>query len=208
MNGEIITIYCCNYSHFLFTAGYAACETFLKNYGYKVEFSQNLDPAIDLTIHGRNVKIIMSAEKMKHCDVCIVGWLTDWTDYIAEVKHQASRCKQQYPEAPIIVVGDAKLKNHPPRLKDLELAGKKVFNRKMGDEFVWDIGAVKYVKYSSKTGSGYKILIDEIVFAYCSKLKDEEDRERMKKGADEVHRERTKRNVFMLEKLLDVLHYF
>ena len=78
----------------------------------------------------------------------------------------------------------------------------------MGDQLARDIGAVKYVEYSLKSGREYKILIDEIVFAHFSKLKDQEHRERIKEEANEVRRERTKQNVFMFEKFLDVLYYF
>ena len=92
-------------------------------------------------------------------------------------------------------------------LKDLELAGQKPFNKEMGDELVRDIGAAKYVEYSSKSGRGLKIIIDKIVFAYFSKLKHKEDRERSKKEADKVRRQRTKRKLFMFENCLDVLHY-
>ena len=59
----------------------------------------------------------------------------------------------------------------------------------------------------SKAGRSLKIVIDEIVSAYFSKLQDEEDRERMKKEMDEIRRERTKRYLFMFEKCLEVLHY-
>ena len=208
MNVEIITIYCRDSSFFvLLLEDHDVCETLLKNSGYKVWFCDNFDAVIDLTIDGKNVRIILSRERMKHCDACIVGWEIINADFIAVVKRKASRCKQQYPEAPIILVGDAELKNYPPRLENLELAGRKVFNRKMGDKLVRDIGAVKYVEYSSESGRGLKIVIDEIVLAYFSKLKDEEDRKRMKKEAHKVRRERTKRNLFIFEKCLDVLHY-
>ena len=83
---------------------------------------------------------------MNHCDVCIVGWWIDFATFIAGVKQQASRCKQQYPETPI-VVGYVSLKNSPRRLKDVELARRKVFNTKMDDQLVRDIGAVKYVEF-------------------------------------------------------------
>ena len=129
-------------------------------------------------------------------------------DYSSQVKLKASRCKQQYPDSPIIVVGNASSKTSPRRLKYLELAGQKLFNRKMSDELVRDVGAVKYVEYLRKSGRGLKNVIDEIVFAYFSKLKDEEDRERMKKEADEIRRQGTKRNLYMFEKFLDVVRYF
>ena len=209
MNTKIIAIYCRDYSYFSVFADHDARKNLLKNYGYEVKFSQNLDHAvIDFTIDGENVRIITSGGRMKHYDVCIVGWLIDSADYSTMVKQQSSWCKQHHPEAPIIVVGDAALKNYPLELKDLELAGQNVFNRKMGDKLVRDVGATKYVEYSSKSGRGYKVVIDEIVFAYFSNLKDEEDRERTKKKkSDEIRQEKTKRDLFLFEKCLDLLHY-
>ena len=73
---------------------------------------------------------------MKHCDICIVGWWSHWTKFTAMVKQQAFSCKQRYSKASIIVVVDATCKNVAPTLKNFGLAGRRVFNRKMGDEFV------------------------------------------------------------------------
>ena len=208
MKREIITINCRDYSFFhLFLDDYDARETLLQNYEYKVEFCENLDAVIDLTIDGRNVRTLLLREPIKRCDVCIVGRWIGYADIIAEVKQQASRCKQQHPKASFIVVGDASFKNSPPVLKHFELAGQKIFNRKMGDELARDIGAVKYVEYSIESGRSLKIVIDEIVSAYFSKLQDEEDRERMKKEMDEIRRKKTKRYLFTFEKCLEVLHY-
>ena len=223
MNAEIITIYCLDCSSFSLNFCAFVDRENLKNYAYKVEFCQNLFPVIDLTIDGRNVRLIVSPEQTKQCDVCIVGsWFScaqfsyvedslrqnvDPANYCANVKNQASWSKQKYPESPTIVVWNASLKSDPRNLKDLELAGQKVLNKKMGDELARDIGAVKYVEFSSKSGRGVKTIIDEIVLAHFSKLKDEEDRGRMKKEADKVQRERTKRNLFIFEKFLHVLHY-
>ena len=208
MNTEIITIYCRDYSFlFLFLADLDAREI-LKHSGYKVEFWKKIESVIDLTIDGKNVRLIISGGWMNHCDVCIVGWFVSVAGHnIDEIKRQVSKCKQYHAEAPIIVVEDATMKNSSQHLKLIERAGQKAMNRKIGDELVRDIGAVKYVEYSRKSGRGLKIIIDEIVFAYFSKQKVEEDRERIKKEVDQIRRERTKRNVFMIEKFLDVLHY-
>ena len=207
MYTEVVIIRCCNYSVF-FLHHLIAFGEILKSFGCEVERRRYGGITIDLTIDARSVRIIVSQGPMNHCDVCIVGWWIDFANFIAGVKQQVSKCKQQYPEAPIIVVGDASLKNSPPRLKDVELAGRKVFNRKMGGELVRDIdGAVKYVEYSWKSSRGLKTVIDEIVFAYFSKLKDNEDLEKERKEADGVRQERTKQNLFMFEKFLNVLHY-
>ena len=39
-----------------------------------------------------------------------------------------------------------------------------MFNKKMGDELVVDIVAVKCVQYFRKNGHGYKLLVHEIEF--------------------------------------------
>ena len=77
-----------------------------------------------------------------------------------------------------------------------------MFFSRIGDKLVRNVGAVKCVSYFRKSGRSYKILIDDIAFAYFSKLKDEEDQEKLKKEAPEVRRERTKRSLLMLEKFL------
>ena len=62
---------------------------------------------------------------MKHCDVSTVGsWIFKF-NFIAEGKRQASWCKQQYPEAPIIVVGNASSKSSLPMLKMLNFQDEK-----------------------------------------------------------------------------------
>ena len=118
---------------------------------------------VDLRIDGRNEKILTSRGKMKHCDVCTVGsWIFEF-NFIAEGKRQASWCKQQYPEAPIILVGNASSKGSLPMFKNVELSGRKGFNVKTGHKLVRDIDAVTYIKISTISGRGYKTLIDKIV---------------------------------------------
>ena len=95
MNTEIITIYCRDYHFFFFLADDVIREN-LTDYGYKVERGQNFEVVFDFTIVGRNVRIIVSGGRMKHCDVCIVGWRIDSTDYSAttsvQVQATISRC--------------------------------------------------------------------------------------------------------------------
>ena len=208
MNTEVVTITCRDYSGSVGILTHGYCEILLKNYGYKVELQKHDEHTIDLTIDDKIVRIIMSRGEMKDCDVCIVGWWIHLANFIAMVKHQASWCKQHHPEAPIIMVGDAKWKNVPSKLKDVEVEGQKLFNKKNGDELVMDIDiGVKYIECSWESGRGLKILIDEIVFAYFSKVKEDQEQERERKEADEIRREKTKQNLFLFKKILDVLHY-
>ena len=204
---EMIAIHCHDYSKSFRDLAYLYGETLCKNNGYKFERCK-YELTIDLTINGKNVRIMTSRRPMKHCDVCVVGSWISSADFSAKVKQQASWCKEQYPEAPIIVVGDAWLRYDSAQLKSAALAGRKTFNKTMGNRLAQDLSAVKYIECSYKSGRGLKILIDEIVFAYFSKLSDEEEQqEREKKEADEIRREKTKQSLFMLEKFLDVLHY-
>ena len=83
-----------------------------------------------------------------------------------------------------------------------------MFTTKMGNQLARDIGAVKYIECSAESGRCLKIVLDEIAFTYFAKLKDvEEQQERMKHDANEIRKERKKRNLFIFEKFLDVLHY-
>ena len=221
MQTEVVRIKCCDFSndrgfhltHYLFTH--------LRNSGYIVKLTydeeelQGLTFSIDLTIDCKNVRITLwhysPFKIINYFDVGVVGWWNESDDvYVTKVKQIGSWCKQYYPGIPIIVHGNNTMwRKYPRHLKEAELAGQKLFNKKMADELVRDIGAVKYIECSPYCGRGFKILVDEIVFAYFSKLRDEEEQqERMKKAADDARRERTKRNLFVVKKFLDVLHYF
>ena len=83
------------------------------------------------------------------------------------------------------------------------------FSERRGEELERDTdGAVKHSERLSKSGYGYNILIDEIVFDYFSKLKDEEKQPEREKKSDIFQRERAKRNLLMFEKFLKVSQCF
>ena len=123
---RVITINCFDYC-FCFQLPLFSDENFFKTFEYKVGRRNYNKHTIDLTIDGRNVRIILSRGELKRCDVCVVGTFNDFADhYIAEVKHQASSCKQQHPEAAVIVARRVMFKNFPPMLKHVELAKQNV----------------------------------------------------------------------------------
>ena len=75
---------------------------------------------------------------------------------------------------PVIIAGcHADLKYNLDELREAELDGKKIFNRKMGNKLANDTGAVKYIEYSTKNGKGLKNLVDEIAYAGLGELQDE-----------------------------------
>ena len=75
---------------------------------------------------------------------------------------------------PVIIAGcHADLKYNLDELRETELDGRKIFNRKMGNKLANDTGAVKYIEYSTKNGKGLKNLVDEIAYAGLGELQDE-----------------------------------
>ena len=72
-------------------------------------------------------------------------------NFMAKVEEQASTCKQQYPEALIIVVDRVVLRDDLYALKDAELASRNTFNEKMDDQLAQDIqDVVNYIECSFK----------------------------------------------------------
>jgi len=63
----------------------------------------------------------------------------------------------------------------------IAIIGMSDGNKAKGDKLVREIGAVKYIEYSSISGRGYKILFDEMYFAYLGKLKDDEKSRKRKR---------------------------
>ena len=94
------------------------------------------------------------------------------------VRLVATNFKNDHPKAAVILACiDAENKFNPRVKRQYELAGMKMLNRNIGNELANEIGAVKYIEYSRKTGRGAKILVDEIIYAGLSKLKDEREHE-------------------------------
>ena len=174
MNPQSVTVEChCDDLSSLFNL--IDGEQFQK-LGYEVTWLDDWDQAVEFPLDGRKVKINLRDKWEGNFDVCVVEWLIDEAEFIDEMKDDARRCKQQCPNASIIVVGDAQWKNDPETMGKAELKGRKFINRKMGDKLAREVGANKYVEYSWQNGRGIKILFDEIAYAYFAKLKDEEER--------------------------------
>ena len=75
---------------------------------------------------------------------------------VEKVKEKAFQWKQQFFKATIIAVGRVVLKDDLCALKDVEFAGRKMFNEKMGDQLIKDIdGDVKYIECSFKSRCGF-----------------------------------------------------
>ena len=64
----------------------------------------------------------MTTKPIKYSGICSFGSWINLADFFAEVKHQVSCCNHDVSEAPIIVVGDAELRNNPVKLKNAELS--------------------------------------------------------------------------------------
>ena len=153
---------------------------------HPVGFDFSTITEIAFSLGGQNLRLhIDDGWKHGKADVCLVsGWSLNFPNLIDVVNRQVSYCKEKFPAAPIIMFGStAHWKYNMAVQKLVAHTQYKPINRKRGDKLARDVGAVKYVECSHETGRGYKILFDEIAFAYFSKLKDEEEKHK----EDRIH---------------------
>ena len=177
MDAEVTVINCWDNKFIAFRSIYSLSdiEKQLQKYGYK--FSKLEDGfAVDLTIYETYVRINVLSIIRYDYDVGVIGWWVHSDKFIAAVKRRANFCKRRYPTAPILMVGNTELKTNPESLKDAELAGWKLINRKHGDKLAQEIGALKYIELSWRTGCGCKTLFEEIAIAGLGKLKADKGR--------------------------------
>jgi len=185
MDGESVTIYCWDFNSFSFDLlAFMRYDVLarLQNQGYKISYVQNsTDYIIDFKINQTNVKIITTYGDENNYDVCLIKRFDQSGLHNDHVKREASICKVPYPTVPLIVIGDADGRNKPEHVKEAELSGWKMFNQTMGDKLAREVGAIKYIEYSWKSGRGFRIILDEIYFAYLGKLKEDEERRKKQK---------------------------
>ena len=175
MNADVVTIEC--HYHGWLPLFFLSDHAQYKKLGYEVSSLGDFHQKVSFTLDERKVKInVWRPAGNRDVDVCVVCWLVDRDDFINEVKREAHQYKHKWRTTPIIVVGDAWWKNDPKSIKKAELEGRKFINRKMGNKLAREIGATKYVEFSRKSERGIKIVLDEIVYAYFAKLKDEQER--------------------------------
>ena len=143
---------------------------------------------VKLFIANQIVRLIVTNDfKKQDIDVCLVCYSISQSTFIGfeassnstfiDMAHQAVKyCQMWFPAVPIIIsCDDVEVKHEPDELKRAALAGRKIFNRQMGDELANKVGAVKYVPWSRQSGKGTKFLFDEIAFAGLGKLKDKNE---------------------------------
>ena len=175
MNSQLVNVIEC-YLNIHFTSHFFPYDRdYLGRDGYKVE-RLNYGWAVQLTVNARKVKINLRHKRNHNVDVILIGGFVHDANFIGRVKQNAYRCKQQWPNAPMILIGNGWGKTDSEVIKKSELEGRKIINQKIGYELAREVGATKYIQYSWESGRGFKILYDEIAFAYFSKLKDEEER--------------------------------
>ena len=154
-----------------------------------------------LTVDGIKATINTWKRRKNYFDVCVVGWEFYFdNEYINSLKNFALVWKQVQPNAPIILVGDS-TSMCAKHAKDLELAGRKAINRKMGEKIASDIGAVKYIEMNRISGRGCKLLFEEIFYAYFVRLQDLNDEElNTQKQMIEKEQELKRRKLTQFEK--------
>jgi len=125
------------------------------------------------------IKMLNKLQKHNQADVCLIAFPITNHHYIELVKSWASDFKKLFSKSPIILAGFATEANFEPALfRRAIIAGNEEITRKVGDEVARDIGAIKYIKCSNKSGKGAKILVDEIALAHLGQLKYKESKNR------------------------------
>ena len=91
-------------------------------------------------------------------------------------KYMVSVCKKIHQAVPIILAGDPEW-DYVLRdgLTKLKLRQWTPLNRLRRNELANEVGAIKFIRYSVKSGRGFKNLIDEIVCCGLEKLKKENE---------------------------------
>ena len=138
---------------------------------------------VEFKIGGENIRINLTNDFKENIHVGVIDC------FMYRLKVFSDECREcaglfflRHPTVPIIIVCfDAERKYSPGEMKEAELEGDEMMDRKIGDKLARDLGAVKYIEYSFETGRGAKILMDKITFAGIGKMKDDEKRRNKRK---------------------------
>ena len=134
---------------------------------------------LEVTIDGKTILLKFTTKWRPDVDICLVGhWNSSSNEFCSEVKSAVSKFKQQPRSTPIIIACNVDDKNNPEAIRDAELAGVKLMNRKIGNRLAREVGAVKYIEFSGESGRGVKILADEIAqITFKTFLEDEPEKD-------------------------------
>ena len=155
--------------------------------GSEASFSHH--NVLQVTIDGKTITLKFTAKWRPDVDVCLVGhWNSSSNEFCNEVKSAVSKFKQRTKSTPIVIACNVDDKNNPEAIRDAELAGVKLMNRKIGNRLAREVGAVKYIEFSGKSGRGVKILADEIAQIAFENLQENEPEENFNSivGANET----------------------
>ena len=133
---------------------------------------------------GKNIRINFMDDFEENIHVGVIDCsMYRSKEFSDECREQARSFFSRHPTVPIIIAcSETERKYRPGEMKKAELRGDELMNREIGDKLARELGAIKYIEYSLKTGRGVKILIDEIAFAGLGKMKDDEKRRNKRKG--------------------------
>ena len=171
MDSDVVEINCrCLYVMFdslrLHLPNFDKCKCTERGDGLIVEFK----------IGGDNIRINLTDDFKENIDVGVIGSLMNRLSWFSDLCESAQTLfREDHPTAPM-------RKYRPGKMKEAELNGDKMMNREIGDKLARELGAVKYIEYSYKTGRRVKILLDEIAFAGIGKMKDDEKRSNKRKS--------------------------
>jgi len=132
---------------------------------------------VDFKIAGVAMRLNKSCKLEKDAEVCVVYHSVHDHDFIEIVKKKVFNCKRRWPSASIIIISNIEDKYNPHYIKEAELAGYKMINRKMGDKLARELGAVKYLEMPNEYFGARDITwFDEVTFASLGKINDEKEK--------------------------------
>ena len=113
-------------------------------------------------------KLLIQIGEPGDLDKLSVSSIENWCKYVASV------CKDIHPNVPIILAGDPEWdSDNSNDLEKPKLRQWTGLSEKRRNELANEVGAIKFIRYSVKSGRGFKNLIDEIVCFGLEKLKKE-----------------------------------
>ena len=133
---------------------------------------------LEITIDGKPITLNLTTKWRLDVDVCLLGhWNSTSNEFCSEVKLAVSKFKQQTRSTPIFIACNVDDKNNPDAIREAELDGVKLMNRKIVNRLAREVGAVKYIEFSGESRRGVKILADEIAQIAFANLQEDEPEE-------------------------------
>jgi len=161
LHERVIGCYVGEFHSFISTLFYEFCEN-------SMDVQSRMDMFTLMIAETVKIHFTTSWSSDESVHVCLIGhgWRPLSKDFCENVKSSLSKCPQNLLRlVPVFIACNVDEKFDPEFLGDAELAGERLMNRKIGNQLANDVGAVKYIEFSAKSGRGVKTMLDEIFLA-------------------------------------------